>query len=201
MRTIIYRGVVGAVLLVSAMQARAELKGWTFQGSCLKSTISLSDGVQTGIVGGLVSPQLYGSVMKRARASHLELGSDGFLWANQPLACKSVTVFQKDDDWYVAFVDGDITTPVAIFEGKLIGSDGPILFMDGMKLGNADAIHFNSHNNVPTCHFTFANGGGGFTPGWKDRLEVIDCEGRAKTTDGHLITVNATFARARAPSE
>lgn len=197
----IYRRVVGAILLVNAIQARAEMKSWTFQGSCVKSSISQSDGVQTGIVGGTVSPQLYWSVMKRARASHLELGSDGFLWAHQPLACTTATIIQKDDEWVVSFADGDIATPVAIFSGKLIGGGGPVLFMDGMKLGNADAMHFNSHNNVPTCFFGFMNGGGGFTPGWQNRLEVIDCEGRVTTADNHLITVNAAFTRTSAPSE
>src|SRR5580704_4586373 len=56
-------------------------KAWSFKGTCSDGNFAESDGVQTGAVSGTMSTKDYLALMKRARESHLTLGSDGLLWS------------------------------------------------------------------------------------------------------------------------
>ena len=92
----IYRmAVLSTILMASigfAIPAHAE--AWTLKGTCSKGNITQSDGVQTGVANGM-SGKNYLALMQRARAAHLTVGSDGFLWATQPVQCDSAIVWVK----------------------------------------------------------------------------------------------------------
>jgi hypothetical protein len=75
----------------------ASEKSWTLKGACSKGNIAESDGVQARPSSGMMSTKNYFSLMKRAKANRLTLGSDGFLWATQPLQCDSVAIVQMED--------------------------------------------------------------------------------------------------------
>jgi hypothetical protein len=198
----IYRAaVLSAILLASTISAHAaEQKGWSFKGTCSNGNISESDGVQTGMGSGSVSTKDYFAVMKRARAAHLTLGTDGFLWSTQPLSCDSVTVKQIDDykgHTAVSFSNGDPRNPLLIFAGSRVGGDGPLFFSDSVYLGKGKDIPINPGTGQG-CHFYFDDHGS-FTQGWESRLNTIECELRLKTETGHLIQASVTFHASQPP--
>jgi len=83
----IYRAAVLSTILMAAgmgFTIPAYAEAWTVKGKCTKANIAESDGVQTGVANGM-SGKDYLALMQRARAAHFTLGSDGFLWATQPV--------------------------------------------------------------------------------------------------------------------
>lgn len=122
----VYRAaILSTILLVSmGLNTPAYAAGhnsWVFKGACSSGnltshplnygTLSESDGVQTGVANGM-SGKDYLALMRRARAAHLTLGTDGFLWATQPVPCDSAIVWVKANskgDTLVSFSNGDLS--------------------------------------------------------------------------------------------
>lgn len=197
--------VLSAILLASigfAIPAYAAgQKGWSFKGTCSNSSISESDGVQTGAGSGTMSVKDYLALMKRTRDSHLTLGADGFLWATRPLSCDSVVIMQIEDykgHTAVSFSNGNPENPILIFAGGRIGGDGPLFFSDTVYLAKGKAMPLNSGGNGQGCHFYFTDHGT-FTEGWTSRLTTIECNLKVKSETGHLTEASVTFKTSQPP--
>jgi hypothetical protein len=181
-------------LIISASAAGQE--SWILKGTCGKSTIANSDGVQTGAASGRMPTKDFLALMQRARANHQSLGPDGFLWSTESLNCDSVLVVLKNDSsgyTVVSFSNDDAKTPVLGFAGKRIDGEGPLFLSDGVALGDQKALPL-TPGSGQGCHFYFTDHGT-FTPGWENRLTTIECDLRMKIPDGHLINANVTFTR------
>ena len=212
----VYRAaILSTILLVSmGLNTPAYAAGhnsWVFKGACSSGnltshplnygTLSESDGVQTGVANGM-SGKDYLAVMQRARAAHLTLGTDGFLWATQPVPCDSAIVWVKANskgDTLVSFSNGDQGKPVLGFTGVPIDGDGPLFFSDSVYLGDGKpAMPLNPNGNGQSCHFYFTDHGT-FTQGWENRLTTIECNVRVKGADGHLVSVDVRFDATQTP--
>jgi hypothetical protein len=200
----IYRAAVLSTILMAAgmgFTIPAYAEAWTVKGKCTKANIAESDGVQTGVANGM-SGKDYLALMQRARAAHLTLGSDGFLWATQPVQCDSAIVWVKANskgDTLVSFSNGDQGKPVLGFTGVPTDGDGPLFFSDSVYLGDGKpAMPLNPNGNGQSCHFYFTDHGT-FTQGWENRLTTIECNVRVKGGDGHLVSVDVRFDRAQTP--
>jgi hypothetical protein len=213
---LIYRiAILGTILIAgggftvpaSAAGHRASI----FKGTCSSGeltsqphtygTFSESDGVQTGAANGMMATKDYFALMKRAKAAHLTLGADGFLWATQQLHCDSISIVQMDDykgHTMVTFSDGDPNNPVLGFAGGLVGGDGPLFFSSTIYLADGRAMPLNSDGSGHGCHFYFADHGT-FTQGWETRLTAVECDLRVKTQTGHLISADVTFNVTQTP--
>jgi hypothetical protein len=182
----------------------AGQESWVFKGTCSKGNIAESDGIQTGAASGMMLTKDYLALMKRARAAHLTLGSDGFLWATQPVQCDSAIVWVKANskgDTLVSFSNGDESKPVLGLTGVPIDGDGPLFFFDSVYLGDGKpAMPLNPNGNGQSCHFYFTDHGT-FTQGWENRLTTIECNGRVKGADGHLVSVDVRFDTAQKPTD
>ena len=125
--------------------------------------------------------------MQRARAAHLTLGSDGFLWTNQLVQCDSAIVWVKANskgDTLVSFSNGDPAKPVLGFAGGPIDGNGPVFFSNSVYLGDGKpAMKLNSTGDGQSCHFSFTDHGT-FTQGWESRLSTIECNARVKVLMG-----------------
>lgn len=172
----------------------------TIKGTC-NGTLSESDGIQVLPSSGPVSTKDYWAVMKRAKASHLTLGSDGFLWTTQTLSCDSALVKTDKTTGHVRvmFSNGGSSSPVLGFSGSQIGGDGPLVFSDTVYLNDGQTLSFQSGGNGQGCHFYFADHGT-FTEGWQHRLTVIECEVRVKNSAGKLISGNVKFEATQSTS-
>jgi len=198
----IYRmAVLSTVLMASigfAIPAHAE--AWTLKGTCSKGNIAKSDGVQTGAANGMRGKDDL-ALMQRATAAHLTLGSDGFLWATQPVQCDSAIVWVKANskgDTLVSFSNGDPSKPVLGFAGVPVDDNGSLFFSDSVYLGDGKpAMKLNPNSNVQSCHFYFTDHGT-FSQGWENRLSAIECNARATGADGRLISVDVRFDTAQA---
>lgn len=199
----ICRTVVLSTILIGGMGCAipAHSEAWTVKGTCSKGNIAQSDGVQTGAANGM-SGKDYLALMQRARAAHLTLGSDGFLWATQPVRCESAIVWVRANskgDTLVSFSDGNEGKPVLGFTGVPIAGDGPLFFPDSVYLGDGKpAIPINPNGNGQSCHFYFTDHGT-FTLGWENRLTTIECNARVKGADGHLVSVEVRFDATQTP--
>lgn len=203
----IHRAAILSTILMTGMgftlpTYAAGQKSWAFKGTCSKGNIAESDGVQTGTASGMTSTKDYSALMKRARAAHLTLGSDGFLWATHPLHCDSVALVQMDDykgHTMVTFSNGDPNSPILGFAGGLIDGDGPLFLSDTVYLEDGKAMPLNPNpGSGQGCHFYFTDHGT-FTQGWESRLTTIECDLRVKGADGHLVNANVTFDVSRPP--
>lgn len=213
----IYRLAVLSTILMAGMRFAIPAYGagdqaWVFKGTCSSGiltshplnygTLSESDGVQ--VVASGMSGKDYHAAMERARAAHLTLGSDGFLWATQPVQCDSALVWVKANsnskgDTLVSFSDGDLSKPVLAFTGVPIDGDGPLFSPDSVYVGDGKpAMQLNPNGNEQSCHFYFTDHGT-FTQGWETRLATIDCNARVKRADGHLISVDVRFDSTKTP--
>jgi hypothetical protein len=182
----------GLIMPVSA----AGQQSWIFKGTCGKSTIAKSDGIQRGPVSGMMPTRDYLALMQQARANHQTLGPDGFLWSTEALNCDSALVVLKSDSsgyTVVSFSNDDAKTPILGLAGKRIDGDGPLFLSDGVALGDQKELPL-IPGSGQGCHFYFTDHGT-FTPGWENRLTTIECDLRMKTPDGHLINANVTFNR------
>jgi hypothetical protein len=142
----------------------------------------------------MMSTKDYFSLMKRAKANRLTLGSDGFLWATQPLQCDSVAIVQMEDyagHTMVTFSNGDPSNPIIGFAGGRISGDGPLFFSETVYLADGKAMPL-TPGSGQGCHFHFTNNGT-FTPSWENRLTAIECDLRVKTETGRLIQASVTF--------
>jgi hypothetical protein len=200
----IYRAAVLSTILMAAgmgFTIPAYAEAWTVKGTCSKGNIAQSDGVQTGVANGM-SGKDYLALMQRARAAHLTLGSDGFLWEAQPVQCDSAIVWVKANskgDTLVSFSNGDQSKPVLGFTGIPIDGDGPLFFSDSVYLGDGKpAMPLTPNGNGQSCHFYFTDHGT-FTQDWENRLTTIECNVRVKGADGHLVSVNVRFDKAQTP--
>ncbi len=159
-----------------------------------------SDGVQ--VVTNGMNGQDFAAVMKRAKAAHLTLGSDGLLWATQPVQCDSALVWLKANakgQTLVSFGNGDLGKPALGFAGMPAEGNGPFFFPDLLYLeAGKPAMQPNPNDNGQSCHFYFTDHGT-FTQGWENRLSTIECSAKVKRADGHLITVEVRFDTARTP--
>lgn len=212
----VYRLVIlGTILLASTVQARAETPdAYTFKGACSSGaltshpldygTISESDGVQVMPSSGMMSTRDYSALMKRAKAAHLTLGSDGFLWATRPIPCKSAIVWVKANsnpkgDMLLSLSNDDPGKPALSFTGVPVDGNGPFFFPDALYLGDGKpAMQLNPNGNGQGCHFYFTDHGA-FTLGWENRLTTIECDLRVKTETGHLIYASVRFDVTQAP--
>ena len=194
----IYRAAVLSIILMAAgmgFTIPAHAEAWTVKGTCSKANIAESDGVQTGVANGTGGKD-YLALMKRARAAHLMLGSDGFLWATQLIQCDSAIVWVKANskgDTLVSFSNGDPAKPVLGFAGGPIDGNGPVFFSNSVYLGDGKpATKLNPTGDGQSCHFYFTDHGT-FTQGWENRLTTIECNVRVKGADGHLVSVDVKF--------
>jgi hypothetical protein len=197
-----YRTVVFSfILFAMGLTNSAHGEAWTIKGSCNNASIAQSDGVQTGAKNGM-SGKDYLALMKRAKASHLTLGSDGFLWGNQPVQCDSAIVWVKansTDKTLVSFSNGDPASPALAFSGVPIDGNGPLFFSDSVYLGDGKpALQLNPNGNGQSCHFYFTDHGA-FTEGWQNRLTTIECNVKVKGADGHLVSASVRFDSTQAP--
>ncbi len=172
-------------------------KSSIFKGTCSKGSIAESDGVKPDL--GLGNTKWL-AVVKRAKAAHLTLGADGFLWSTQPLSCNSVSIMQMDDykgHTMITFSNGDLNHPILGFAGGRVGGDGPLFFTDTAYLADGKAMPLNPGSGQG-CHFYFTDQVT-FTQGWESRLATIDCDLRVKGSDGRLINANVTFDVSQPP--
>jgi hypothetical protein len=140
----------------------AGQKSWVFKGTCIKGNIAESNGVQTGVASGTMFTKDYFALMQKARASHLTVGSDGFLWSTQPLHCDSVAIMQMDDykgHRMVTFSNSDPDNPILGFAGGLVDGYGTILLADTVYLTDGKAMPLNPGPNAPKCQFYYTNDG------------------------------------------
>ena len=199
----IYRAAIVSTIFMASLgfATPAYAEAWTVKGTCSKANIAESDGVQTESANGM-SGKDYLALMQRARAAHLTLGSDGFLWATQPVQCDSAIVWVKANskgDTLVSFSNGDQGKPVLGFTGLPIDGDGPLFFSDSVYLGDGKpAMPLNPNGNGQSCHFYFTDHGT-FTQGWENRLTTIECNVRVKGGDGHLVSVDVRFDSTQTP--
>jgi hypothetical protein len=203
----------------------AGQKSWVFKGTCSKGNIAESDGVQTGAASGMMGTKDYFALMQRAKAAHLTVGSDGFLWSTEPLHCDSVAIVQMDDykgHRMVTFSNGDPDNPILGFAGGLVDGDGTILLADTVYLTDGKAMPLNPGPNAPRCQFYYTNNGykaerlpPGLDPithaqlaakaeaeaykSWETRVNTIECDLRVKGADGHLVNGNVTFDVSQPP--
>ena len=198
-----YRAAILGTIFIAAWMGftiPASAQAWTIKGTCSTAAIAESDGVQTGTNG--VSGKDSLSLMQRARAAHLTLGSDGFLWTNQLVQCDSAIVWVKANskgDTLVSFSNGDPAKPVLGFAGGPIDGNGPVFFSNSVYLGDGrPAVKLHSTGNGQSCHFSFTDHGT-FTQGWESRLSTIECNARVKGADGHLVSVDLKFDATQAP--
>ncbi len=199
-----YRVAVLRVILLVGMGATipanaAVSKSWIFKGTCSKGNIAESDGVQRAPTGGM-STKDYFALMKRAKAAHLSLGSDGCLWSTRVLRCDSVVLVQMDDyqgHTMVTFSNGDTNSPILGFAGGRIDGDGPLFLSDTVYLEDGKALPL-SPGSGQGCHFHFTDHGT-FTQGWQSRLTTIECDLRVKGADGHLVNANVKFGVSQPP--
>jgi hypothetical protein len=201
----IYRvAVLSAILLAGmgfTMPAYAAGHKWVLQGTCSKSSIAESNGVQARPANGEMSTKDYLALMKRVRDAHQSLGADGFVWTEQPLHCDSMAVVQMDDyqgHTMVTFSNGDPKNPILGFAGGRVDGDGPLFFSDTVYLADGKALPLNQGGTGQGCHFNFTDHGT-FTQGWENRLTTIECDLRVKTDIGHLINANVTFDVSQPP--
>jgi len=199
----IYRAAIVSTIFMASLgfATPAYAEAWTVKGTCSKANIAESDGVQTESANGM-SGKDYLALMQRARAAHLTLGSDGFLWATQPVQCDSAIVWVKANskgDTLVSFSNGDQGKPVLGFTGLPIDGDGPLFFSDSVYLGDGKpAVPLKPNSGEQSCHFYFTDHGT-FTHGWEDRLTSIECNVRMKGADGHIVSVDVRFDRVQTP--
>jgi hypothetical protein len=200
----IYRvAILNTILLatIGSIQAYAEgNKSSVFKGTCSTGSIAESDGVQTGAASGRMNSKDYFALMKRAKATHMKLGPDGFLWSTEPLHCDSIAIVQMDDyqgHTLVRFSNGDANNPILGFAGGRVSGDGPLFFSETVYLADGKAIPLSSGGGQG-CHFYFADHGT-FTQGWEKRLYAIECDVRMKGPDGHLLTADVKFDVAQPP--
>jgi hypothetical protein len=196
----------GLAIPVYAVREQAEAFAGTCSSGSLTShplnygTLSESDGVQV-ITRGM-SGKEYLAAMQRARAAHLTLGSDGLLWATQPVPCNSALVWlnaNSNGETLVSFSNGDPSKPVLGFTGVPVDGDGPLFFPDSVLLGDGKpAMQLNPSGNAQSCHFDFTDHGT-FTQGWENRLTAIECNLRMKRADGHIVSVDIRFNATRTP--
>jgi hypothetical protein len=192
----IYRTAILSTILLAAIgftiQAHAAgQKSWVLEGTCSKGNIAESDGVKPDLGPGNTR---WLAVVQRAKAAHLTLGTDGFLWSTQTLNCHSVSIMQMDDykgHTMVTFSNGDPNHPILGFAGGRIDGDGPLFFTDTAYLADGKAMPLNSGSGQG-CHFYFTDHGT-FTQGWESRLTTIECDLRVKGSDGQLVNANVTF--------
>ena len=143
-----YRIVVLSAILLAAPGlmmpvCAAGQQSWIFKGTCGKSTIAKSDGIQRGPASGMMPTKDYLALMQQARANHQTLGPDGFLWSREALNCDSVLVVLKSDSsgyTVVSFSNDDAKTPVLGLAGKRIDGDGPLFLSEGVALGDQKAL-------------------------------------------------------------
>jgi hypothetical protein len=199
----ICRAMALSTILIGGMgfAVPSHAEAWAVKGRCSKGNIAQSDGVPTGAANGM-SGKDYIALMQRARAAHLTLGSDGFLWATKSVQCDSAIVWVKANsksDTLVSFSNGDEGKPVLGFTGVPIDGDGPLFFPDSVYLGDGKpAMPINPNGNGQSCHFYFTDHGT-FTHGWENRLTTIECNARVKGADGHLVSVEVRFDATQTP--
>jgi hypothetical protein len=207
LNTILLAG-VGSTIPKCAGGEEAE----SFKGTCSSGlltshplnygTISESDGVR--VAAKDMSGEDYLAVVKRAKAAHLTLGSDGLLWATKPVPCDSVVVWLKANsnpkgDTLISFSNGDLSKSILGFTGVPADVDGPLFLPDGVYLGDGrPALSLNPNGAGQSCHFYFADHGT-FTEGWESRLITIECNAKTKRADGHIISVDVRFDTAQSP--
>jgi hypothetical protein len=143
---------VAIVLLLALLTftgaARGQRIAHAFKGTCA-GNISESDGVQARPANGQMSTKDYMALMKRARESHLKLGSDGFLWSTRSLNCDSVAIVDVGDykgHTAVAFSNGDPANPIVMFAGGRVNGDGPYFSLMPLTWG-ADPIYISTRAN------------------------------------------------------
>lgn len=208
----IYRtAILSVTLLTSVIRANAAAPdAYVFKGTCRSGTLtshplnygtlSESDGVN--VRANAMNGADFAALMKRVRATHLTLGSDGFLWSTRPVSCDSALVWVKANskaETAVSFSNGDPAKSLIGFSGVPIDGDGPIFFPDSIYLGDGKpALQLNPNGDGQSCHFYFTDHGG-FTPGWENRLTVIECNARVKLADGHLISADVRFDATQTP--
>jgi hypothetical protein len=198
----IYRVAILSTILMTGMgftlpAYAAGQKSWVFKGTCSKGSIAESDGVKPDLGPGNTR---WLAVVQRAKAAHLTLGTDGFLWSTQSLSCNSVSIVQMDDykgHTMVTFSNGDPNHPILGFAGGRIDGDGPLFFTDTAYLADGKAMPLNPGSGQG-CHFYFTDHGT-FTQGWESRLTTIECDLRVKGSDGHLVNANVTFDVSQLP--
>ena len=199
----IYRVAVWSALLVAGMglaipASAAGHKSWTIQGVCSPGSIAESDGVKPDLGPGKTR---WLAVVQQAKAAHLKLGSDGYLWKEQPIKCDSVSLVQMDDyegHTMVTFSNGDPNNPILGFAGGRVGGDAPLFFSDTVYLSDGKAMSLNRDGSGQGCHF-FPQTVGLFTRGWENRLTTIQCDLKVKTETGRLIQANVTFTASQPP--
>jgi hypothetical protein len=170
---------------------------WNFKGTCSKGSIAESDGVKPDLGPGNTK---WLAVARRAKANHLTLGTDGFLWSTQSLSCDSVSIVLIEDykgHTLVTFSNGELSNPILGFAGGRLDGEAPSFFTSTAYLADGKAMPVNPGSGQG-CRFYFTDHGT-FTHGWQGRLTTVECDLRVKGSDGHLLNANVTFAVSQPP--
>jgi hypothetical protein len=156
----------------------------TFKGTCINSSASETDGIQTGANDGMSSTR-YLALLRKINSAHMTLGPDGFAWKTQQISCDTVTIKQSKEHREVIISNGG--KQILSFSGDNVATESPLMFATVVYWINGGKMEISGPNS-PSCHFYSPMGGI-----WNGKLTTMECDMQTKDSSGHIYKAIVRF--------